>query len=564
MRSTARVGWLGLALLAASLGACEARVSLGGRCSSSAECTGGLVCLGARCRDECRVASECAAGLRCVAGPSGARVCSLPPEETCGATDPCDETLFVECRTGRCVTGCAGDGECAGGTCDTSGAVGICIEAVSVGDADAGASDTGTEADAGADAGTDAGTECLPESEDSTRTVPSAVLGAEGAVDRGEPAWLETLGAAPIAIDDDASSAFAIGVRIEGAASPEVLGAVVGSTGELTLRRGEPLMDNLHLTVRADGALAAQMGFSSIATRSSATGISLVGLRLEPSDELDPFAWVYRQDDSPRPLAPRRMPVGTYPGAAALFLGPLDEELFAVRFWPTTDVGGRLGIVASGLGVGNATDIALPPSWGARPVVMATAPSLLLVHEPTTRETRLIRVVRIATAPVLDDDAVPLETDGAPALAATTSGTEHRVLAMDAGCGRLPIHALRCGPTSLEDCALEPAVAALVAPGPSRVQATSFGRAIAILVDDSTGGRLIVLDEDDRIVDLEGPMILPRTAMDAGGASLRLSRTSIAAAATATSAVVAIGGLYVDAAERGARVRVSALRVTAP
>jgi len=563
MRSIAIV--LGLAWIGAFT-ACEARVSLGGRCVVEADCAGVLACVGGRCREECTTPADCPVGLRCVAGASGLRACSLPPEEVCSDTDPCDEALFAECRAGRCVTGCTDPGDCVAGSCDMTGSTGVCIEPISVGDADAGLADADL-VDAGViDADlTDSGLGCLPETEDSTRTISSAVLGVDGTVDRSEPAWLEALGSAAIAIDDAASASFAIGARTTGSAGPEVLAAVRGAGGFVTLRRGRPLEDNLHTTIDDAGttAYASTGAFSDVAVRSSPTAIDFVGLFPAPPTGGDAFASVLREGGSPYGMSPMRNPPGPFPGGVAYLDGPTGP-LIALRYSPPGEPGGRLGVIGPGLGGADETHVALPGVWGERPVQLASAPSVLVVHEPASRASRVVWVPRLmGGAPVLDDDPLELESDGAPAIAATTAPARFRVLSLAASCSQLPLFTLACDPAGASNCALEPTGSALRAPGPVRVQASAFGRAAAVLVDDRTGARLIVLDEDGVIVDLVGPLILAPELTGPRGETLTLTRSSLASTATATAALVAIGGLYTNATGTEARVRVLALGVTA-
>lgn len=109
---------LGLCLLA--LGACEARVSLGGRCVYDSECAG-LRCLYGRCRAECLTSVDCGGALECNAG-----VCARP-DEACSDADPCASPELA-CAGSICATRCAADGSCAGDArCDETFAVPVCV-----------------------------------------------------------------------------------------------------------------------------------------------------------------------------------------------------------------------------------------------------------------------------------------------------------------------------------------------------------------------------------------------------------------------------------------------------
>jgi len=98
------------AAFALGLVACEARVSVGGRCIYDSECTG-LRCLYGRCRAECLTSVDCGGALECNAG-----VCAQP-DEACSEADPCvrpDQACAVSICATRCTAerACAGDARC--------------------------------------------------------------------------------------------------------------------------------------------------------------------------------------------------------------------------------------------------------------------------------------------------------------------------------------------------------------------------------------------------------------------------------------------------------------------
>ncbi len=122
----------GVALFGAhALGACESRLSLGGRCAQTSDCGGGLTCSLGRCRSGCATHAACGASERCLGSADGVGVCTLTDDPACDATscgagrvctiegcfDLCDATcgLGGACVDGRCepITGDAGVGDAA-------------------------------------------------------------------------------------------------------------------------------------------------------------------------------------------------------------------------------------------------------------------------------------------------------------------------------------------------------------------------------------------------------------------------------------------------------------------
>lgn len=91
---------------AAGLLGCEARISLGGRCTRDLECSG-LLCLYGRCRAECTDRAQCADGLDCNSG-----VCAQPTE-ACSEANPC-ERPDEACAGTICASRCTAAGTCAG------------------------------------------------------------------------------------------------------------------------------------------------------------------------------------------------------------------------------------------------------------------------------------------------------------------------------------------------------------------------------------------------------------------------------------------------------------------
>ncbi len=118
---------LGAAALAAMLATgaigCEARVSLGSRCTVPGDCPSDLRCIASRCRAECTTERECEDGRRCLRGPDGVNACSTAPDDACTGVEDCGDPLFSRCVAARCQTTCVEDGDCAGGDCVLGGCV---------------------------------------------------------------------------------------------------------------------------------------------------------------------------------------------------------------------------------------------------------------------------------------------------------------------------------------------------------------------------------------------------------------------------------------------------------
>ncbi|MBN8610025.1 MAG: hypothetical protein J0L92_05545 [Deltaproteobacteria bacterium] len=114
---------------------CETRVSLGARCTSSAECPASLTCSVGRCRTACTSASQCGEGRRCIAAADGTRACSTAPDDSCVRVEDCGDPTFSLCVNARCQTTCTSDTQCAGGVCVAGG----CAEQPDVDAAEVGA-----------------------------------------------------------------------------------------------------------------------------------------------------------------------------------------------------------------------------------------------------------------------------------------------------------------------------------------------------------------------------------------------------------------------------------------
>jgi hypothetical protein len=144
-RSSVLAVWLALGTLFSC--GCEARVSLGGKCSDASLCSAELACRFGRCRAECTASSDCAAGQICIGTPG---VCTLPTDDCSGTCKP-----GLVCAAARCTPSCGGpsDGR-AGTTCRDVAGTNVCLpdEAGDAGALDAADLDAGASADA-ADAG---------------------------------------------------------------------------------------------------------------------------------------------------------------------------------------------------------------------------------------------------------------------------------------------------------------------------------------------------------------------------------------------------------------------------
>ena len=106
-------------LSSSTCGTCEARIAVGGACSSSASssdtCVNGSDCIGDRCVADgtvarggsCQFTQNCAAGLACVGGFCGNL---LAENASCTRSDACDGGLF--CLDGKCTKRIAVGDDC--------------------------------------------------------------------------------------------------------------------------------------------------------------------------------------------------------------------------------------------------------------------------------------------------------------------------------------------------------------------------------------------------------------------------------------------------------------------
>lgn len=548
--------FVGLASLA--LG-CESRVSLGGRCTRREECAALLTCVGGLCREECTGPSECPAGQRCIAGPSGVRACTRPVEETCDATDPCDPSVFAECREGRCVTGCTDDSTCVSGNCDTSAAIGICVEPVSTGGLDAGPLDAAAPVDAAVPL--DAPSTCLPAPAVSPLSLSQAVLGATAATRNETSLWVETLGAP--ALDLAATNVtFGLGIRAGGANAPRLLTAVnLGPHDrgevEVSIHRSEPFA--MPAVIEPSAELASGIGFGAISGRSGADETSLALLRPSPQvgEDTDDFVWIVREAGSLVNLETGAMP-SRFPGGLALFEGPDVEfarELLALDEL-RADGTHQIGFVGAPFGEGNATPYELLAEWGDAPYAVSSARAAVHLHEPTSGRSLLARCTGAASARPLITAAL-LEaraTDTSPVLLATSDPTQYRVVRHVRACNELPIDAISCTGAS---CTTRPASTALDATDVLQLESTAWGGASVILVRSAMGASVLVLDAD-------GLSIVETLSLGATETheleTVTLREAHLAASVSGATGVLALGGLYEDASG-GGRLLVRVLRL---
>ena len=538
---------------------CESRVSLGGRCTRREECAALLTCVGGLCREECTGPSECPSGQRCIAGPSGARACTRPIEESCDATDPCDPSVFAECREGRCVTGCTDGTGCVSGTCDTSAAVGVCVEPISTGGADAGALDAAAPVDAAAPP--DAPISCLPAPTVSPVTLSEAVFGAMSVTRSETSLWVEALGAS--ALDLAASGVtFGLGVRAGGISAPRVLTAVnlgphdVGEV-EVSIHRSEPFA--APVVVEPSTELASGIGFGTVVGRSGPDETSVALLRPSPAagEDTDDFVWIVREAGGLVNLETGVMP-SRFPGGMAFFDGPdvdFARELLALDEL-RADGTHQIGFVGTPFGEGNATQYMLLPEWGEAPYALASATGAVLLREPTSGRSLLARCTGasgprpLITAALLD--LAP--TDTAPALLATSDPAQLRAVRHARACGELPIDTITCTGTS---CTVRPATTALDTTDVLQLETTAWGSASVVMTRSASGASVVVLDADGFAI-TETLSLAATETHELEAVTLR--EAHLAASVSGTTAVLALGGLYVDAAG-GGRLFVRLLRL---
>ena len=117
-----------LALFAAALAGCEAKLDLGSTCIFTSECPEPLACRNARCRVECVTARDCPPGSVCLAAEGSTAACQIPSVDVCEDTSACGGLLT--CADGLCTNACAGDGDCLpGARCSASAGCVECLEA---------------------------------------------------------------------------------------------------------------------------------------------------------------------------------------------------------------------------------------------------------------------------------------------------------------------------------------------------------------------------------------------------------------------------------------------------
>lgn len=547
-------------LLAVSLLAlaCESRVSLGGRCTRREECASLLTCVGSVCREECRGPNECPSGQRCIAGPSGLRACSRPLEETCSATDPCNPEVFAECRAGQCVTGCTVGTDCVSGTCDTSAAVGVCVETVSTGGADAGPVDAAIELDSAADDAGDAG--CLPEPPMSSRTLAEAVFGA-GATAMSDTAEI-WLGDASRPLSLAGTIELAIGVYAGGDGTPRVLAAVNqgphdSGQSEIAIRRASPFAG---ASFENDTSLDAAFAMSALSVHSAPTFAHLAVLRPEPESRSAAFTWIVREGSAPQGLQDS---VSTFPGRVALFEGP-DVEFARELLLLDELVEGRHELVLLGdpFGVGNRAVRMLPEAWGLQPFAMSPARQAVLLHEDLTPRTVLARCTGAeGPAPLLSLAELDVVNDGRPLLLSTaTSPIDYRVLTSAPDCDQAPIVAVSCPGST---CTTSTPTTALDRADAYEWEASAWGDASVVVFTSLEGARVVVLDADGNRVLVTDPIELGgRETLEID--TLTLRRSHVAASVSGNVASLAIGGLYVDGTGGNGQVLVRVLRLTRP
>lgn len=536
---------------ALAVSGCESRVSLGARCTARSDCLSELTCVGGRCREECTGPEQCATGQRCIAGPSGARACTLAPEETCSSTDPCDPALFAACREGRCVTGCTDGTTCVSGTCDTTTAVGVCVEPISSG----GCLGLGTLA--------------------STRSLAEAVLG-DGSVAVAEPRelWFEESGAAPMSVDD--TSSFAIGA-LAGDIPSLMLGVHLGDRmegmNEVVLRVTRPFDEaTVHTLSNIDSAYA----LGQVAIDDAGGEHRLAILRPAPDARDDTFALVVRgavptlEGDPPTLAVPdvgvtglhSSAPYPTIPGGLALFSGvDVDDArtLVALRYRSATNEN-LLEVIGERLGEGNALDTALPASWGAGAVAFSSAPQATLLYEPSSGGAAVALVPGAQDVrPRVGISPIALSTDLPPALVGTpTTPSRYRVVTSNTGCGELAIADLTC----TSGCSLQAADVAVRASSLVTFEASELGQAIAVLRVTASGADVVVLDSDAAVLPASSAEALTLASTDSPDfETLTLREAHLTTSVRGGVAYVAVAGLYVDATGARGRVRVRSLRL---
>jgi hypothetical protein len=555
MRTALALGSL-ITLSMLALG-CESRVSLGGRCSQITECATALTCVGELCREDCNGPEDCPAGQRCIAGPSRVRACSRPVEETCSATDPCNSNVFTECREGQCVTGCTAGTDCVSGTCDTSGAVGVCAEIVSTGGVDAGIDDDAarTPDDATRDAGDGS---CLPEPSTSSRTIADAVFGGDATATTDTTAiWMETAGDSLDLADTFVE--LAIGVYAEGAMGPGLLAAVnlgpheMGQL-EIAIRRASPFTSGSVTDVRE---LNAEIAMSAFSIHSGPDFANLAVLRPNPESLGEAFAWIVREGQAPTALTMSR---STFPGRAALLEGPDVDGAREILMLDELRAGEHsLAIVGSPYGVGNADQQTLASDWGDEAFSMSPARQAVLLRQPTSRRTILARCLgAMDSRPLLTSSELTLPSDAAPALLATASSpSAYRAVTRSAACDELPLADITCSGPS---CSASEATTAIDAADPIAFETTSWGAASIVAIVDAAGARIVVLDADGRRVTFGADADLDASE-PLGLETVTLREAHVAASVSGDVAVLALGGLYEDS-EGGGHVLVRLVRLT--
>ncbi|MBX7193761.1 MAG: hypothetical protein K1X94_17040, partial [Sandaracinaceae bacterium] len=539
---------------------CEARVSLGGRCTSNAECSAPLACVGARCREAGAAAQAGAFGLRCVAGPSGSRACTLSIEESCGGGAPCESALFATCREGRCVTGCANGDECVSGVCDTTSGAGVCVEPLSTGGADAGPIDAAIPSDAPSG--------CAPAATGSARSLGEAVLGVTGATEDETTRWVDR--GAPLTLTGTLATRLSVGIRAGGmradeSAAPRVVTVVSLGPRDLSLDQLSAfhfsIFDTLATPVPSRN-LSSGYDFGLTVTSGLDDDLRYVALRPTPSDDAPTFAWIVSDRDGAAAVNLNSSPpYPTVVGGAALFDGPdVDgvRTLFAL-YYVEADGTPRLGVIGEDLGRGNSTDRVLPAGFGAGPIALSAVAGGMLLFDPDGGDALLARCTgAMGPAPTISLQPIALETDLAPALVRGIGAASYHAITSTEACDSLPIAAIQCG---ADTCTLEAPRVAVPAPRALAFEATSWGSATAILVRTGEGARLVVLDDALQIV--SDRVVLAANETYEGVDPFTLREAHLASSVSGGVGALAVAGLYADAGG-AVRVEVHAVRVSAP
>jgi hypothetical protein len=445
------------------------------------------------------------------------------------------------------------------GTCDTSAAIGICVEPVSTGGLDAGPLDAAAPLDAGVldDAGSE---RCLPEPPVSGRSLAEAVLGAGAAATRDvAEAWVGTA-SAPLPVGAGGTE-FAIGVRAGGPLAPRVLVAVgLGSHDvgqpEIVIRRASPFDDASSFTSVPDLDAAIQLGALSIHSGPDFANLAIVRPMPESLDAA--FVWMLREGQSPQSLTQSS---STFPGRIALFEGP--GVMFGRELLLLDEIRGSthvLSLVGEPFTADNATQRELPAAWGSSTFTMSAARQAVLLHDPSQARTVLARSTGVTgAAPDLSLAEITLTSDAPPALLATAdSPTRYRVVTGVADCDELPIAELTCTGSA---CSASPPTAAISSTSVAYAfEATSWGEASVVLLFEPDGARVVVLDAEGGLVS-ESIRLGTTETFEIDALSLR--EAHVAASVSDGVAVLVLAGLYANRIGDGVQVLVRSVRLRA-